>query len=139
VDVTIIAALPPEGSLGGTTRHFACALVVAALVSVLFALFSPRNAATAQAAIRVPSDVGSIEAALSVAEPRDTILVAAGTYRVNLVWPDTQGITLLSEQGPLTTILDGSDKLQVIGVYSGVDTTTVISGFTITNGHADGM
>jgi len=37
--------------------------------------------------IRVPGDVARIETALALAAPRDTVLVAPGTYLVNLVWP----------------------------------------------------
>jgi hypothetical protein len=96
-------------------------------------------AAPAGGVIRVPGDVGSIELALTVCSTGDTILVAPGTYHVNLEWPNKSGIKLFSEGGPDVTTLDGSDDVQVIGVYTGVDTTTVISGFTITNGHAEGQ
>ena len=94
---------------------------------------------TASAVIRVPGDVGEIGTALSIAAPYDTVLVAPGTYHVNLEWPATAGIKLLSEAGPGVTILDGGDKVQVIGIYTGVDTTTVVRGFTIQNGRAEGM
>jgi hypothetical protein len=94
---------------------------------------------SAAGVIRVPSDVGSIPTALLVAAPYDTILVAPGTYSVNLEWPDKDGLKLLSEQGPAVTILDGGDNVQVIGIYVKVDTTTVVRGFTIQNGHAEGQ
>jgi hypothetical protein len=89
--------------------------------------------------IRVPDDVPHIDDALTWAAVNDTVLVAPGTYFVNLEWPWTEGIKLLSESGPHETILDGRDDVQVIGVYTGVDTTTVIRGFTIRNGHAEGQ
>jgi hypothetical protein len=95
--------------------------------------------AFAGAAIRVPDDVATIDLALVAAGPGDTVLVAPGTYNVNLLWPYTEGITLASELGPHTTILDGRDSDQVIGIYTGVDTTTVVRGFTIRNGHAEGQ
>lgn len=91
------------------------------------------------AVIRVPGDVTGIEAALLVAAPYDTILVAPGIYHVNLVWPAKDGLKLESEAGPQATVLDGSADVQVIGIYSGVDTTTVVRGFTIRNGHAEGQ
>jgi len=91
------------------------------------------------AVIRVPGEVAGIEEALTIAAPYDTILVAPGTYHVNLVWPVTDGLKLESEAGPESTILDGSGDVQVIGIYSGVDTTTVVRGFTIRNGHAEGQ
>ncbi|MFH1502868.1 MAG: hypothetical protein ABIG03_07445, partial [Candidatus Eisenbacteria bacterium] len=97
------------------------------------------GAPAAATVVRVPADVGTIELALASCSHNDTILVAPGTYHVNLEWPHRSGVKLLSESGPLETILDGSGDVQVIGVYTGVDTTTVISGFTITNGHAEGQ
>jgi hypothetical protein len=89
--------------------------------------------------VHVPAQVPSIRLALLVAAPYDTILVAPGIYAVNLEWPSTAGIKLLSEGGPDVTILDGGDDVQVIGIYTGVDTTTVVAGFTIRNGHAEGQ
>jgi hypothetical protein len=97
------------------------------------------SAQCAAGVIRVPADVGTVGAALLTAGPGDTVLVAPGTYFVNLVWPAEDGITLESEVGPLLTILDGRDDVQVIGIYTGVDTTTVVRGFTIRNGHAEGQ
>jgi hypothetical protein len=94
---------------------------------------------SAAGVIRVPDDACSITAALLLAAPYDTILVAPGTYHVNLEWPAKDGLKLLSEAGPGVTILDGSGDVQVIGIYTKVDTTTVIRGFTIRNGHAEGQ
>jgi hypothetical protein len=109
-------------------------------ITAVMALALLLSAASAAATvIHVPGDAGTIELALATCAPHDTILVAPGTYYVNLEWPHKNGIKLLSEAGPLATILDGSADVQVIGVYSGVDTTTVISGFTIRNGHAEGQ
>jgi hypothetical protein len=89
--------------------------------------------------IRVPDDVDSIPQALLAAAPYDTILVAPGIYYVNLEWPAKDGLKLLSEAGPEATILDGGGNVQVIGIYTKVDTTTVVRGFTIQNGHAEGQ
>jgi hypothetical protein len=111
-------------ALGATTTLLLCALL---------------PVIAGAAVIHVPDDGLTVQGALLAAAPYDTILVAPGTYYVNLEWPPTPGITLVSELGALTTILDGRDKLQVIGVYTGVDTTTVIRGFTIRNGHAEGQ
>jgi hypothetical protein len=89
--------------------------------------------------LRVPADVGTVAGALASATPGDTVLVAPGTYFVNLIWPYTDGITLEGEGGPLSTVLDGRDSAQVMGIYTGVDTTTVVRGFTIRGGHAEGQ
>ncbi|MCU0612580.1 MAG: hypothetical protein MUE60_12425 [Candidatus Eisenbacteria bacterium] len=88
--------------------------------------------------IDVPDDVAHIGTALLVAFPHDTILVAPGVYEENLVWPNKQGIKLLSTHGPGATALDGGGVEQVIGIYQDVDTTTIIRGFTIRNGRAEG-
>lgn len=89
--------------------------------------------------IHVPGDVGRIGTALLLAAPYDTILVAPGEYPVNLVWPATAGIKLLSEAGPEASLLDGGGTASVVGIYTGVDTTTVVAGFTISGGHAEGQ
>lgn len=88
--------------------------------------------------IRVPGDFARLDEALAQAAPFDTILVAPGDYQVNLVWPATQGLKLLSEAGPAATRLDGGGVASVIGIYTGVDTTTVVAGFTIRRGRAEG-
>ena len=93
----------------------------------------------AAGAIHVPDDISTIRDALLTAGPGDPVLVAPGTYYVNLVWPSTPGIKLVGEAGALETVLDGRDDVQVIGIYTGVDTTTVVSGFRIQNGHAEGQ
>jgi parallel beta-helix repeat protein len=65
----------------------------------------------------------------------DTVLVGPGTYYENIVWPDTQGIKLVSETGPASTVIDGDSAGRVIAIARPVDTTTQISGFTIQNGY----
>jgi hypothetical protein len=89
--------------------------------------------------IHVPGDVGTVGEALAAAAPSDTVLVSPGVYYTNVEWPATRGIKLLSESGAASTVLDGRDDVQVIGIYTGVDTTTVIRGFTIREGHAEGQ
>jgi len=109
---------------------------VAVLAAALLAVTAWESPARV---IRVPADAGRIDLALLLAAPYDTILVAPGAYPTNVVWPAKAGIKLLSEAGAAATVLDGGNDVQVIGIYSGVDTTTVIRGFTITKGHAEGQ
>jgi len=80
------------------------------------------------------STLNSIQAVLDSCSTDDTVLVAAGTYYENLVWPDTQGIDLISESGPDRTVIDGGGTERVIEIGTVVDTTTTITGFTIQNG-----
>lgn len=103
------------------------------------ALFMPLVIATAPAEVlRVPADFPSVGLALLGASPFDTVLVTPGSYVENLIWPATSGIKLISQAGAAVTILDGGAEETVIGIYSGVDTTTVIRGFTVRNGHVEG-
>ena len=103
-----------------------------ALCGVLFLI----PAVSVAAVIHVPGGETTIDGALLAAAPYDTVLVAPGTYFVSLEWPATSGIKLHSEQGAHTTFLDGRGNAVVITVETGVDTTTVVRGFTIQNGFA---
>jgi hypothetical protein len=78
----------------------------------------------------VPGDCPTIQAGLDSCQTGDTVLVAPGIYYESLDWPATQSICLMSESGVTVTIIDGGQ----IEITSGVDTTTVIKGFTIQNG-----
>jgi len=79
--------------------------------------------------------------ALDQAEDDDTILVAQGTYSENLVI--TRTVTLEGGYEPVgwsrcldrcTTTIDGNQAGRVIDVQTTLFETTVIDGFTITNG-----
>jgi predicted outer membrane repeat protein len=65
----------------------------------------------------------------------DTVLVGPGIYYENIVWPNMQGIHLMSELGPDTTAIDGDSTGRVIGISTEVGSATLISGFTIRNGY----
>lgn len=82
------------------------------------------------------SAINSIQSALDSCADNDTVLVGPGIYHENLVWHNVGGITLCSELGPDTTVIDGDSVGDVIQIdsCSAVDTTTVIDGFTIKNG-----
>jgi len=86
----------------------------------------------------VPQEIPNIQTALYLAEEGNTVLVSPGTYYENIQWPATNGIKLLSVDGPCYTIIDGLEAGSVIRIVeSCIDTSTVISGFTIRNGLAD--
>jgi parallel beta-helix repeat protein len=85
------------------------------------------------------STLNSIQVALDGCATDDTVLVGPGWYYEHLVWPNTNGIDMLSEFGcstGSTANISGSNTGRVITIATGVDTTTVIKGFQICNGYA---
>ena len=83
------------------------------------------------------STLNSIQTALDACSDNDIVLVGPGTYYENVVWPNTQRIHLVSELGSDTTIIDGGNLGRVLLINTGVDSNTVIRGFTFRNGFAD--
>ena len=83
-----------------------------------------------------------IQDCLDACADNDIVLVGPGTYYENIIWPNTQGIHLISEYGPDTTIIDGNGDItqkRVITISTGVDATTMIYGFLIQNGKAEAI
>lgn len=105
--------------------------LIGGIVALLF-LFGTAHATVWY--VHPDSTLNSIQAGLNSCSIGDTVLVAPGIYYENLLIPCIQQIHLISEFGPETTIIDGGYTGWVIGVSAGVDTTTVINGFTIQNG-----
>jgi hypothetical protein len=87
--------------------------------------------------INVPHDRSTISFALETISPNGIITVSPGTYYENLVWPDKQGIKLIGDDREYC-IINGSAISSVIAIESQVDTSTLISGFTIENGYGEG-
>jgi parallel beta-helix repeat protein len=81
-----------------------------------------------------PGGYATIQHGLYAASTNDTVLVASAIYYQNIVWPNTQGIYLLSEAGPDSTVINGLDVAPVMTIHLALDTTTTIDGFTILNG-----
>jgi hypothetical protein len=93
---------------------------------------------TASAAVLyVPADYPTIQGALVNVTANDTVLVSSGTYYEHIVWPNTQGIVLMSEHGADSTVIDAIGTLRCITMNTSIDTNTIIDGFTIKNGSAD--
>ena len=95
--------------------------------------------------INVPSDKLTIQAGIDSASNGDTVLVEEGTYLENIDFMG-KAIVVASKfilDGDTShiskTIIDGSqatdpDTASVVSFKSGEDTTSVITGFTITGG-----
>ena len=83
----------------------------------------------------------TIQHGLNSAYNGDTVLVAQGTYSENVLWPAKNGITLIGS-GEEDCIIDGGSLASVMRFEEDlggiIDTTTLIRGFTITNGYAQG-
>lgn len=84
--------------------------------------------------ILVPQDHPTIQQAIDAAELGDRVLVAPGTYVEHL---DFKGktITLKSEEGPEVTVIDANKTGRGVTFQSGESRSTVLEGFTITNGN----
>ena len=93
--------------------------------------------------INVPADQPTIQAGINVAVDGDTVLAQPGTYVENINYDEksitvaslfltTQDTTYISQ-----TIIDGNQDGSVVTFESEEGTTSVLTGFTITNGFAD--
>ncbi|MBL7033051.1 MAG: DUF1565 domain-containing protein [Candidatus Delongbacteria bacterium] len=108
------------------------------LTALLLTTFTATSLATT---IHVPDDQPTIQEGLNTATESDTVLVASGIYFENIVWPAINGIKLIGS-GEEDCIIDGDSLASVIrftwDLGGIIDTTTLISGFTIRKGRAHG-
>lgn len=89
-------------------------------------------------------DARTIQAAIDSSSDGDSVLVAAGTYYVNLKIQQKDDLSLVSESGPEVTVLDGrypaegaTIRWQVIRCQ--LSSNTLIEGFTIQEGSPEGL
>jgi parallel beta-helix repeat protein len=84
-----------------------------------------------------PADFTSIQAAIDDANDYDQIEVAPGTYYEAI---DFNGLAvrLYSSGGSEVTTIDGTGHYHVVQCVSGEDANTILEGFTITGGNANG-
>jgi parallel beta-helix repeat protein len=100
------------------------------LFTALLTLTGSLSAAT----INVPGDSATIQGAIDGASNGDTVQVAAGTYTENINF-NGKNISVIGA-GPNLSIIDGDGSGSVVKCNSGETSTTVLGGFTITNGSA---
>jgi hypothetical protein len=98
------------------------------LFTVLLTLTGSLSAVT----INVPGDYATIQGAIDGASIGDTVQVAAGTYTENINF-NGKNISVIGA-GPDLSIIDGGGSGSVVTCDSGETSTTVLDGFTITNG-----
>ena len=108
-------------------------------IIVLLTMFSTTSATI----INVPADSSTIQAALNACATGDTVLIATGTYTLTnyITWPNTADIKLLSVGDASNTIIDANGNYHIFyidGAGVTIDSNTIIDGFTITGGNANG-
>ncbi len=74
----------------------------------------------------------SIQSAIDAATPGDVVCVLPGTYAQTLN-PAGKSLVIRSVAGPDQTILDGAGGLQIVNVFLGESSATVIEGFRLRN------
>ncbi len=108
------------------------------MIAVLCFVFALALPLLSQATLNVPSaSYSTIQSAINGAAAGDTVLVAAGTYLENLVFPAKNFLLLGAGSG--LSIIDGNQTASCIKFLQGpVTNAMVIEGFTLTNGIGEG-
>ena len=83
--------------------------------------------------LHVPGQHATIQVAIDAAGTGDTVLVAPGIYVENIDFKG-KAITVTSSGGPSVTTIDGNQAGSVVSFVTGESQSSVIEGFTITNG-----
>jgi nitrous oxidase accessory protein NosD len=86
--------------------------------------------------IHVPADFSTIQSAIDEAEDGSTVLVSPGAYMEQIDFAG-KSITVVSEDGPEVTMIDGNGAGTVVTFDSGETSDAVLSGFTIQHGFSD--
>tara|TARA_B100000315_G_scaffold189766_1_gene179675 strand:- start:1010 stop:1702 length:693 start_codon:yes stop_codon:yes gene_type:complete len=102
----------------------------------LFIAFCSIGSATI---INVPEDYSTIQSGINASIDGDTVLVQPGTYSENIFLGKSIAVgSLTLTTGDTSyisqTVIDGNQSGSVVRITSGSDSTTQLTGFTITNG-----
>jgi hypothetical protein len=85
----------------------------------------------------VPSQHAAIQAAINAATNGDQIEVAPGMYDEAINF-NGKAVRLYSSGGAGVTTINGNGALHVVQCVSNEDANTILEGFTITGGNANG-
>ncbi len=84
--------------------------------------------------IHVPEDHETIQGAIDASEDGDSVLVAPGEYVENIIFGGKAISVIGNPDNPSEVIIDGDEQDCVVSFENEEDSTSVLSGFTITNG-----
>ncbi len=112
--------------------------ILVAVCVFLTALAGPAGAVTHYVDPNGSADFTTIQAAIFAASDYDEIEVAPGTYDEAINFND-KAVRLYSKYGPEVTTIDGTGNYHVVLCVSGEDANTILEGFTITGGNANGL
>jgi len=101
-------------------------------------LLSFAGNADAQTTWYVPDDFSTIQAGIDGAANGDIVIVRDGTYVENINF-NGKAITLKSENGPGTTIIDGNDVGSVVTFVNGEAGGSVLDGLWLDSGYPEGV
>ena len=105
------------------------------VVPVLLIISTLSASPTLAATIYVPVDQPTIQAGIAASMNGDLVLVSPGTYVENINFLG-KAITVRSEAGAETTVIDGNEAGSVASFASEETEESVLEGFTIRNGYA---
>jgi hypothetical protein len=108
-----------------------------ALVTLLIPFGGPTLAA-AQNTIHVPAEQPTIQAGIDNGTNGDIVLVSQGNYKENIDFKG-KAITVRSVNGAVTTTIDGGKLDYVVKFTTNEGPTSVLDGFTVTNGFPGGI
>jgi YD repeat-containing protein len=119
----------------GNTKHFGGA-EASAPTSTEKVRTQSAQPTPAAVTIHVPADQPTIQAAINAANNGDTVLVSDGTYTENINF-NGKAITVTSVNGSSKATIDGGAVDSVVTFKTNETSTSVLSGFTITNGFSN--
>lgn len=91
------------------------------------------GATAVSATLNVPGTYATIQDAINSASNGDTVLVDPGTYVENINYLG-KAITVQSTGGASATVIDGNSSGVVVTFATGEGVSSILDGFTITNG-----